>query len=199
MPSDISLAAAPGVRSLILADRERYLFPCVKPLYRNPIVLEQGEGVWVRGSDGAEYLDLFAGILTTSIGHGHTRVVRAVSEQLGRIGHTSTLYVTSKQVEAARRIAGIAPGRLGCSFFTNSGTEAVETAIVLASVFTGRTEIIALRLGYHGRSVLGTNLTGHAPGAPLRAASRGSSTRCRPIRTAVRSGGPATGRVSTPT
>ena len=125
-------------------------------------MLEQGEGVWVRGSGGAEYLDLFAGILTTSIGHGHPRVAGAVSGQLGRIGHTSTLYVTAKQVEAARCIAGIAPGRLRCSFFTNSGTEAVETAIVLASVFTGRTKIIALRLGYHGRSVLGTNLTGHA-------------------------------------
>ena len=167
MRSDSAVAAAPSVRSLILADHERYLFPCVKPLYRNPIVLEQGEGVWVRSSDGAEYLDLFAGILTTSIGHCHPRVVGAVSKQLGRIGHTSTLYVTAEQVEAARRIAGIAPGRLECSFFTNSGTEAVETAIVLASVFTGRTEIIALRLGYHGRSVLGTNLTGHAPWRPL--------------------------------
>ena len=167
MQSRSAVAAAPGSGRLILADHERYLFPCAKPLYRNPIVLDEGEGVWVRDSDGTEYLDLFAGILTTSIGHGHPRVVRAVSDQMGRIGHTSTLYVTAKQVEAARRIADVAPGRLECSFFTNSGTEAVETAVVLASVFTGRTEIIALKLGYHGRSVLGTNLTAHASWRPL--------------------------------
>ena len=152
---------------LILEGHERYLFPCARPLYRNSIVLEEGEGVWVRDSGGAEYLNLFGGILTTSIGHRHPRVVRAVADQMERIGHTSTLYVTAGQVEAARRIAAVAPGSLECSFFTNSGTEAVETAVMLASVFTGCTEIIALKLGYHGRSVLGTNLTAHAPWRPL--------------------------------
>ena len=150
-----------------LAGHDEYLFPCAKPLYRSPLVLEEGEGVWVRDSEGREYLDLFAGILTTSVGHCHPRVVQEVTEQMGRLGHTSTLYVTANQIEVARRIADIAPGSLTRSFFTNSGTEAVETAVVLASVFTGRTEVIALKLGYHGRSVLATNLTAHASWRPL--------------------------------
>lgn len=151
----------------VLAGHDEYLFPCAKPLYRSPLVLEEGQGVWVRDSEGGEYLDLFAGILTTSIGHCHPRVVQEVTEQMGRLGHTSTMYATANQVEVARRIADIAPGRLTRSFFTNSGTEAVETAIILASIFTGRTEIIALKLGYHGRSVLATNLTAHASWRPL--------------------------------
>ena len=151
----------------VLAGHDEFLFPCAKPLYSSPLVLEEGQGVWVRDSEGREYLDLFAGILTTSIGHCHPRVVKEVTEQMGRLGHTSTLYVTANQIEVARRIADIAPGRLTRSFFTNSGTEAIETAVVLASVFTGRTEVIALKLGYHGRSVLATNLTAHASWRPL--------------------------------
>ena len=151
----------------VLAGHDEYLFPCAKPLYRSPLVLEEGQGVWVRDSEGREYLDLFAGILTTSIGHCHPRVVQEVTEQMGRLGHTSTMYATANQVDVARRIADIAPGRLTRSFFTNSGTEAVETAIILASIFTGRTEVIALKLGYHGRSVLATNLTAHASWRPL--------------------------------
>ena len=151
----------------VLAGHDKYLFPCAKPLYRSPLVLEEGQGVWVRDSEGGEYLDFFAGILTTSIGHCHPRVVQEVTEQMGRLGHTSTMYATANQVEVARRIADIAPGRLTRSFFTNSGTEAVETAIMLASIFTGRTEVIALKLGYHGRSVLATNLTAHSSWRPL--------------------------------
>jgi alanine-glyoxylate transaminase/(R)-3-amino-2-methylpropionate-pyruvate transaminase len=127
----------------------------------------------LRPIEGDEYLDLFAGILTTSIGHSHPRVLEAVTDQLGRLGHTSTLYVTRKQIEVASVIAELAPGRLTRSFFTNSGTEAVETAVMLACVHTGRSEVIALRSGYHGRSMLGTNLTGHAVWRPLPAAVAG--------------------------
>ena len=66
-----------------------------------------------------------------------------VRDQIGTLGHTSTLYVTEPAVEMARRLAAIAPGRLDRSFFTNSGTEAVETAVMLACLYTGRSEIIA--------------------------------------------------------
>jgi 4-aminobutyrate aminotransferase len=86
---------------------------------------------------------------------------------MAALGHTSTLYLTEGQVEMARRLADIAPGKLRQTFFTNSGTEAIETAIVLASMYTGRSEIIALRYGYSGRSILATNLTAHSPWRPL--------------------------------
>ena len=111
----------------ILAGERRWLWPAMMHYYDEPLVLEEGSGCWVRDADGREYLDAFGGIMTTSLGHCHPRVIEAVREQAGRLGHTSTLYVTEPQVEAARRLAAIAPGKLDRTFFTNSGSEAVET------------------------------------------------------------------------
>lgn len=151
----------------VLAGQREFLFPSVRPLYDEPLVLDEGEGVRVRDVDGREYLDFFSGILTTSVGHCHPKVVERVQAQVRRLGHTSPLYVTEPQVEAARRLAEIAPGGLSQTFFTNSGTEAIETAIHMAFLHTGRSEIIALRQAYHGRSFLGTNLTAMKVWRPL--------------------------------
>ena len=151
----------------ILAGHREFLFPAVRPLYDEPLVLGEGEGVRVRDVDGREYLDLFSGILTTSVGHCHPEVVERVQAQVGRLAHTSPLYVTEAQVEAARRVAEIAPGQLSQTFFTNSGTEAIETAIHMAFLHTGQNEIVALRQAYHGRSFLATNLTAMEAWRPL--------------------------------
>ena len=151
----------------VLAGHSEFLFPAVRPLYDEPLVLDEGEGVRVRGVDGREYLDLCSGILTTSVGHCHPEVVGRVQAQVGRLGHTSTLYVTEPQIEAARRLAEIAPGQLSQTFFTNSGTEAIETAIHMACLHTGRSEIVALRQAYHGRSFLASNVTAHSSWRPL--------------------------------
>lgn len=141
----------------------RHVFQAVRPYYERPLVLRSGSGVRVTDVDGDEYLDLFAGILTTSIGHAHPEVVERVREQVGRLGHTSTLYLTEPQVAVAERLAGLAPSGLTRAFFTNSGTEAIETAIAAARMHTGRSEIVALRHAYHGRSLLATSVTAHAP------------------------------------
>ena len=151
----------------VKAGYQEHLFQCAPPYYDDPIVAARGSGMTVTDAEGREYLDFFSGILTTAIGHCHPEVVSAIQEQVATLGHTSTLYLTENQVEAARRLAAIAPGRLTKTFFTNSGTEAVETAIILACAFTGRSEIIALRHGYSGRSILTTNLTAHAGWRPL--------------------------------
>lgn len=151
----------PEPEALVEAHRE-LLFPWVRPYYDEPLILAGGEGVWVRDARGEEYLDLFGGILTLSLGHRHPAVAEAVREQMERLGHTSTLYVTEGQVEVARRLVEMAPGGLARVCFTNSGTEAVESAITAARIYTGRSEIVALRLAYSGRSTLATNLTGHA-------------------------------------
>ena len=142
-------------------------FPCAPPLYDEPLVLTEGRGTAVYDAVGNEYLDFFSGILTTSLGHCHPEVVERVREQVGLLGHTSTLYLNECQVSAARRLNAIAPGELGKSFFTNSGTEAVETAVMLACMYTGRSEVIALRQAYSGRSILATNLTAHGGWRPL--------------------------------
>jgi len=151
------------------AGHAAYLYPCETRLYAEPLVLVEGNGAWVTDASGREYLDLFAGILTTSVGHCHPEVVSRVQEQVARLGHTSTLYLTENEVAMAGALASIAPGRLDRTFFTNSGTEAIETAVMLASVHTGRTDIIALRYGYSGRSAMATNLTGHGGWRPMTA------------------------------
>lgn len=151
----------------ILERHQRWLFQCVKPLYTEPVVMESAEGVWVNDVDGREYLDLFAGILSTSVGHCHPRVTEAVGQQVRTLGHTSTLYVTEPQVAAAEKLASMAPGGLDRTFFTNSGTEAIETALQMAQLYTGQSEIVALRMSYHGRSAAASNVTAHASWRPL--------------------------------
>lgn len=142
--------------------KEKYLFPNVRTYYAQPLVLAEGRGVRVRDDAGREYLDLFGGILTVSVGHAHPRVSAAVCEQVSRMMHTSTCYLNQPMLDLARRLAEIAPGRLQRSFFTNSGTEAIETAVAAARAYTGRHEVIALRHSYHGRSQLATTLTANA-------------------------------------
>lgn len=160
------------MEALVAAHRE-HLFPWVKPYYEEPLALVEGEGVRVRDAGGRTYLDLFAGILTTSIGHCHPAVVESVRDQVGRLGHTSTLYVTENQVEVARRLAEITPDGLARACFTNSGTEAVESAVMAARIATGRSEIVALRHAYSGRSLLATGITAHAAWRPLPASIPG--------------------------
>lgn len=140
----------------------QYLFPAVANYYQEPLVLESGAGLRVRDADGHEYLDFFGGILTISIGHCDPRVTEPLKAQIDRLGHVSTLYPTLPVVELAERMARLTPGELKRSMFTASGTEAVDTAVVLAQVFTGAQEIIALRHGYSGRSLLAQSLTGHS-------------------------------------
>lgn len=157
----------------VKAGHEAYLFPAVRPYYRDPIVIAEANGAEVIDSEGRPYLDFFAGILTTSIGHCQPDVVERVRAQVGRLGHTSTLYLTENQVDVARRLTELAPGRLTKSFFVNSGSEAVETAVMAARIHTGRSEVIALRHAYSGRSILATEITAHAPWRPLASSMAG--------------------------
>jgi 4-aminobutyrate aminotransferase-like enzyme len=163
-----TLATGPTSAEIIHGQRE-YLLPSLLHLYSEPLAITEAEGVRVRDAEGHEYLDLFAGILTTSVGHCNPHVVAAVTEQMNRLGHVSTLYATEIQVEAARKLADIAPGALKRTFFSNSGTEAIETALMMACLATGQSEIVALRLAYHGRSFMATGVTAHSGWRPLAA------------------------------
>ncbi len=139
-----------------------YLFPSVANYYKEPLVIERGEGCHVYSKDGRKYLDFFGGILTVSVGHCNPEVVRKINEQNQKLQHTSTLYPNDNIVDLAEKLAQITPGKLQKSFFTSSGTEADETAIFMAQRYTGNQEIIALRHGYSGRSMLAMSLTAHA-------------------------------------
>src|SRR5260370_36601099 len=131
------------------------LFPNVGTYYQEPLVVESAKGMFVRDVEGREYLDFFGGILTVSVGHCHPRVTEAVIEQQKKLVHVSTLFPTLPQVELAEKLHQIRPMKEGAkSFFTNSGTEANETAVQLAKVHTARTALVALRHSYGGRSRL---------------------------------------------
>jgi 4-aminobutyrate aminotransferase-like enzyme len=139
-------------QEIILANQQ-YLFPSVFHYFKEPLVMTRAKDQFVWDIDGNQYLDFFGGIVTIGVGHCNETVNRKVHEQIDKLQHVSTVFANEPQAALAKRIAGITPGgKLTKSFFTNSGTEANETAILTARCYTGSHEIIALRHGYHGRS-----------------------------------------------
>ncbi len=147
-------------KQTILEKQKTYLWPSYLLYYTEPLALDHGEGLYVWDVEGNRYLDFFGGILTTSVGHKHPKVTARAKEQIDKIIHTSTLYPHENVVNLAEKLAEIAPGDLSTSFFTGSGTEADETAVMLAKAATGYQEVIALRHAYSGRSTLAMTLTG---------------------------------------
>ncbi len=148
-----------------LLERQRdFLFPIQSKmlLYGDePLAVDRAKDQWLWDVEGNKYLDFFGGILTVSIGHCNDEVVAAADEQLHKLGHTSTLYINEITIKVAEKIAQITPGRLKHCFFTNSGTEADETAVMAARMYTGNSDVIALRHAYSGRSVSMMSMTAH--------------------------------------
>jgi 4-aminobutyrate aminotransferase len=140
-----------------------YLWPAVMNYYQQPLVTDRAAMQWVWDLDGRRYLDFFGGILTISVGHCNPKVTGAIKAQVDRLQHTSTLYPNEAIVALAEKIAQITPGKLQKSFFTNSGTEANENAILLARMATGSYDVVALRHAYSGGSQLAKAATGQAP------------------------------------
>jgi 4-aminobutyrate aminotransferase len=145
-----------------LLARHRAVLPSwLTLLYEEPIALVDGEGCWVRDAEGNRYLDFFGGILTTMVGHNVPEVVDAIRSQAGRILHSSTLYLIENQIALAERIAalsGIPDARV---FFTTSGSEANEAALLLATTARRSNQVLALRGSYHGRSYATMGVTGN--------------------------------------
>jgi acetylornithine aminotransferase len=133
------------------------------------LALERGEGAFVWDTDGNRYLDLVGGIAVNALGHGHPAIVAAVTEQIGKLAHTSNLYINTPGLELAERLLDLA-GVEGKVLFSNSGAEANETALKL-SRRTGRSRIVATDGGFHGRTMGALTLTGQqgkrTPFAPL--------------------------------
>ncbi|MFF4160799.1 aspartate aminotransferase family protein [Streptomyces sp. NPDC001678] len=150
-----------------LHDRHRAVMPSWLALYYDePLELTHGEGRYVWDASGKRYLDFFGGILTTMTAHALPEVTKAVSEQAGRILHTSTLYLDRHMVELAERVAslsGIPDARV---FFTTSGTEANDAALLLATTYRGSNQILAMRNSYHGRSFSTVGITGNTSWSP---------------------------------
>ncbi|MDW5328197.1 aspartate aminotransferase family protein [Plantactinospora sp. KLBMP9567] len=146
-----------------LLARHRAVMPSWMPLYyAEPIEIVAGSGRRVTDAQGRSYLDFFGGVLTNMLGYDVAEVNEAVRRQLGTgVVHTSTLYLIRQQVELAEKIAalsGIPDARV---FFTNSGTEANEAALLVATNHRRSNQILAVRNSYHGRSYAAMGITGH--------------------------------------
>jgi 4-aminobutyrate aminotransferase len=147
----------------ILKKHKQYLFPSVATYYADPLVADHASMQYLWDSEGKKYLDFFGGIVTISVGHTNPKITSVMKQQIDKLQHTSTLFPNEAIVSLAEKIAQITPGEISQCMFTNSGTEANETAVQLARIHTGNFEIVALRHGYSGRSQLAQGLTGHAP------------------------------------
>ena len=146
----------------VVKKHEDYLFPCVTHYYTKPLVADRGSMQYLWDTEGQRYLDFFGGILTISVGHCNPKVTSKIKAQVDRLQHTSTLYPNEHIVALAEKLAEITPGRLRKSFFCSSGTEADETAVMLARMATGHFDVVALRHGYSGHSLLAKSLTAHS-------------------------------------
>jgi len=148
-------------RDEVLALRHQYVSPGVFTYYREPLMVVEGHMQYLWDERGKRYLDAFAGIVTISVGHCHPKIVEKVREQSGQLQHTTTIYLHPAIAQFAERLASKMPQGLTRSYFTNSGSEANEVAILSAREFTGNQDVIALRNGYHGGTSVGMGLTAH--------------------------------------
>ena len=126
--------------------------PYLNPLYTSPVSIDRGQGSYVWDIEDNQYLDFFGGVLTTMIGHNNPAVTEAIQSQAAKVLHTSTLYLSEPMIEFAEEIgaaSGIPDARV---FFTTSGSEANDTALMLATSFRNSNEILAMRHSYHGRT-----------------------------------------------
>ncbi len=124
---------------------------------RQQLVLESGDGCIVRDIDGREYIDCVAGIAVNNVGHSHPKLVEAIKKQAEKLIHVSNLYYTAPQAELAEKLVKITD--MSRVFFCNSGTEAVEAAMKLARVKTGKTEFVAVEHAFHGRTMGALSIT----------------------------------------
>ena len=136
----------------IIRKYREFLPSSVSTYFAEPLVTDHASMQHLWDAEGNKYLDFFGGIVTISVGHANPRVTSKVKEQIDRLQHASTLFPNEQIVALAEKIAQLTPGEITKSYFTNSGTEANETAIQLARVHTGSCEVVSLRHGYSGRS-----------------------------------------------
>ncbi|MBI3650739.1 MAG: aspartate aminotransferase family protein [Acidobacteria bacterium] len=128
-----------------------------------PIVVEKAQGAIITDTDGKDYIDCFAGISVVNSGHCNPLVVEAAKAQLDKLIHCgSYIYHNQPMATLAEKLAALTPGKLKKSFFCNSGAEAIEGALRLARLYTGKQEFIALQTGFHGRTWGALSITGNA-------------------------------------
>jgi 4-aminobutyrate aminotransferase len=146
-----------------LADRYRGVFPSwLSPMFAEPISIDRGNGGYVWDVEGNRYLDFFGGVLTTMIGHNQPEVRAAVQAQAEKVMHSSTLYLNDEMISFAEEVAAVSGIPDARVFFTASGSEANDTALLLATSYRKSNQVLAMRNSYHGRSFTTQAITSHS-------------------------------------
>src|SRR5262249_3809418 len=150
-------------REEVLAMRREYLTPGLITYYREPLMVVEGHMQYLWDETGKQYLDGFAGIVSVSVGHCHPKGVDKVRAQVGTRQHTTTIYLHPTIALFGKALAEHMPAGSGLSvtYFTNSGSEANEVAVLMAREHTENAEVISLRNGYHGGTQATMGLTAH--------------------------------------
>lgn len=146
----------------VLAQRKQYLNPGLFLYYKQPIMLVEGRMQYVWDHAGKRYLDALGGIVTVSVGHCHPHVVAAANAQNQVLQHSTTIYLQPNIGAFAEKLASKMPGDLKVCYFVNSGSEANDLALLMARLYTGNYDVIALRNAYHGGNAAGMGLTAHS-------------------------------------
>lgn len=144
----------------ILKKRQQYFFPATSCFYKEPPQIVAGSMQYLFDQNNKKYTDFFAGVSVLNCGHSNPEILKDTIEQLGKMQHTTALYLTQPMVELAERLAGILPGNIRRTFFCVTGSEANEGAMALARLYTNKTGYIALKGGLHGRTHLTLSVTG---------------------------------------
>ncbi|KAL3654793.1 hypothetical protein CASFOL_000579 [Castilleja foliolosa] len=138
--------------SEILTKRKQFLSPSLSCFYKKPVNIVHGKMQYLFDENGKRFLDAFGGIATVNCGHCHPDVVKAIVKQTRSLQHSTTLYLNHTVTDFAEALASTLPDDLKVVFFTNSGTEANELAMMMARLYTGCHDIISLRNSYHGNA-----------------------------------------------
>lgn len=146
----------------VAAMRSAHVNPGIFTYYKKPLMIVEGKMQYLFDENGRRYLDAFGGIVTVSVGHCHPKVVAALNAQNETIQHTTTIYLNPKIAEYAKALADKMPGNLKVCYFTNSGSEANDLALLMARLYTNNWDIVALRNCYHGGSQSTMGLTSHS-------------------------------------
>ncbi len=146
----------------VLTLRKQYLNPGLFFYYKKPIMIVEGKMQWVWDDTGKRYLDGLGGIVTVSVGHCHPHVLAAAQKQNETLQHSTTIYLQPRIAEYAEKLAAKMPGDLKVCYFVNSGSEANDLALMMARLYTGNYDMIALRNAYHGGNASGMGVTAHS-------------------------------------
>jgi taurine---2-oxoglutarate transaminase len=170
-PADPAAVLAAGQRTYVL-DRAHVFHSWSAQAPLRPMVVSRAEGVYMWDHEGRRYLDFSSQLVNVNIGHQHPKVVAAIQEQAGRLATIAPQHANDKRSEAARLIAELAPGDLDKVFFTNGGADAIENAVRMARLHTGRHKVLTTYRSYHGNTATAIQMTGD----PRRWANDGGAT-----------------------